>query len=196
LLKIITFHFRAALDLYPNDYSTLNDLATVYINLSPKVDSGIFFLKKAIALQPGLQPAWVNMAMAYRKKNQVDSAIACYEKVLQINPNALIAVFKMADLYFEKGEIRKAMKLNEDVMKANPNLDVPYFNIGYYFFMHGDTTTAVNYWEQAAQRNPTYEVCTNLSNMYRARGNSERANYYYGLSLDAEQRKKRETNPQ
>ncbi|MCX6247534.1 MAG: tetratricopeptide repeat protein [Bacteroidetes bacterium] len=193
LVRLINSHFRMAIKIYPNDYSTLNDLAAMYIKFTPKPDSGIVFLRKAIALQPGLQPAWVNMAMVYRKTNKLDSAILCYQKVLQINPGELNAVFKMADCYYEKRDIRMAMKLNQDVMKKYPNLDVPYFNIGYYYIMHGDTTTAINYWEQAANRNPTYEVCTNLSMMYRARGNMQKSNYYYGLALDAEQRKKTQT---
>jgi len=195
LQQVIVSHFRTALKMYPNDYTTLNDLATVYINFSPKVDSGLVFLRKAIALRPELQPAWVNMAMAYRKKNKLDSAITCYQKVLQINPGALTAVFKMADLYYEKGDFGKAMKMNEDVMKTYPNMDVPYFNIGYYFIMQGDTTTAIRYWEQAAQRNPSYEVCANLSMMYRARGDMGKAKYYYGLAEDAEQQRNKENNP-
>jgi tetratricopeptide (TPR) repeat protein len=189
LQQVIVSHFRTALKMYPNDYSTLNDLATVYINFSPKVDSGIVFLKKAIALRPDLQPAWVNMAMAYRKKNSLDSAIVCYQKVLQINPGALTAVFKMADLYYEKGDYGTAIKMNEQIMTKYPNMDVPYFNIGYYFIMQGDTTTAIRYWEQAAQRNATYEVCFNLSMMYKARGDMEKSNYYSGLANEAEQRR-------
>jgi tetratricopeptide (TPR) repeat protein len=187
LEQVIVSRFRTALKMYPNDYTTLNDLAAAYINFSPKADSGIVFLKKAIALRPELQPAWVNMAMAYRKKNQLDSAISCYQKVLQINPGALSAVFKMADLYFEKGEAGNAIKINEDIIKAYPTLDVPYFNIGYYYIMHGDTTTAIRYWEQAAQRKATYEVCYNLSMMYKARGDMEKSKYYYGLAKDAQQ---------
>jgi protein O-mannosyl-transferase len=193
--QVIVAHFRRALKMYPNDFTTLNDLAAVYLNFSTKYDSAIVFLKKAIALQPGMQPAWVNMAMAYHKKNNLDSAIACYQKVLQINPNALAAVFKMADLYFEKGDFGRAMQMNEDIMKTYPDLDVPYFNIGYYFIMHGDTTTAIKYWEQAAQRNPGYEICTNLGLMYKARGDMEKANYYNRLAEDARQARKNE-NPQ
>ncbi len=195
LQQVIVSHFRTALKMYPNEYTTLNDLAAVYINLSPKVDSGIIFLKKAIALQPEMQPAWLNMAMAYRKKNKLDSAITCYQKVLQINPGTLSAVFKMADLYFEKGEFGKAMKLNEDVMKKYPNLDVPYFNIGYYFIMQGDTTTAIRYWEQAARRNLSYEVCANLSMVYRARGDMGKAKYYNDFAGDGEKRKNSENIP-
>ncbi len=195
LQKMIITHFRRALKIYPNDYVTLNDLATVYINFSHKPDSALVFLKNAINLQPELQPAWVNMAMAYQKKNKIDSAIICYQKVLQINPKALTAYFKMANFYFEKGEVGRAMNMNEALMRKYPDLDVPYFNIGYYFIMQGDTTNAIKYWEQAAQRKATYEVCTDLSIMYKAKGDMERARYYYGLAEDAQQRRNAERNP-
>jgi tetratricopeptide (TPR) repeat protein len=185
LQHVIVSRFRTALKMYPNDYATLNDLGAAYINFTKKPDSGMFFLKKAITLRPDLQSAYVNMAMAYRKKNQLDSAIINYQKVLQINPGALSAVFKMADLYFEKGEVGNAIKINEDIIKAYPTLDVPYFNIGYYHIMHGDTTTAIQYWEQAARRKATYEVCYNLSMMFKARGDMNKANYYSGLAEDA-----------
>jgi Tfp pilus assembly protein PilF len=189
LQQIIVSHFRGALKIYPNDYTTLNDLATVYINFTHRPDSALVFLKKAIALNPELQPAWVNMAMAYHKVNKIDSALACYEKVLQINPKELIAVFKMVDLYFEKGEIAKAMKINDDLMKKYPNLDVPYFSDGYYFLTQGDTTAAIKYWEQAAQRNPGYEVCKNLGYLFKTKGDVEKSRYYYSLAEYAQQRR-------
>jgi tetratricopeptide (TPR) repeat protein len=115
--------------------------------------------------------------------------------VLQINPGALTAVFRMADLYYEKGEFRKAIRMNEDVMKTYPNLDVPYFNIGYYFILQGDTTTAIRYWEQAVRRNLSYEVCKNLSLIYRARGDMEKAKYYNDFAGDAEKWKNYEKKP-
>jgi tetratricopeptide (TPR) repeat protein len=189
LQQIIVSHYRDALKIYPDDYTTLNDLATVYINFTTRPDSALVFLKKAIALKPDLQPAWVNMAMAYRKVNKIDSALACYEKVLQINPKELIAVFKMVDLYFEKGEVAKAMKINDDLMKKYPNLDVPYFSDGYYYLTQGDTTAAIKYWEQAAQRNPGYEVCTNLGYLFKTKGDVEKSRYYYSLAEDAQQRR-------
>jgi Tfp pilus assembly protein PilF len=189
--QTIISHFRTALKLFPNDYTTLNDLSAVYINFTPKPDSGIVFLKKAIALRPELQSAWVNMGMAYTKKNKIDSAISCYQKVLQINPNELNAVFKIADLFFEKGNVGKAMKINEDVIKEHPDKFIPYFNIGSYYFMLGDTLTAVRNWEVAAEKpDASYEVFANLSMMYKAKGNMEKANEYYYRAEDA--RKKRQ----
>jgi TPR repeat protein len=193
-LEIVT-HFRRALKLYPDDYAALNDLATVYIRLTPKADSALGFLQKAIALRPELQSAWVNLAMVYHKENKLDSAILCYQKVLQINPGSMTAFFKIADLYFEKGDVGKAIHLNEDMINKYPDLDVPYFNIGYYFILSGDTTKAIKYFEDAAQRNPTYESCTNLSLIYKARGDFQRSEYYHGLAQEAEQRRNERINP-
>jgi tetratricopeptide (TPR) repeat protein len=192
--EIVT-HFRRALKLYADDYTTLNDLATAYIEFTPKFDSGLVFLKQAIALRPELQSAWVNMAMVYHKENKPDSAIYCYQKVLQINPGSMAAFFKIADLYFEKGDIGKAIHMNEDMIKKYPDLDIPYFNIGYYFILHGDTTTAIKYFEDAAQRNPTYEACTNLSVIYKAKGDVQKSQYYYGLAQEAEQRRNERIAP-
>jgi Tfp pilus assembly protein PilF len=193
--QVIISHFLTALKLYPDDYTTLNDLGEAYTNLSSKVDSGIVFLKKATALRPELQPAWMNMAMAYHKQNKLDSAISCYERVLKINPGALTAVLKMADLYNEKGEFGRAVKMNEAVMKSYPNLDIPYFNIGYYFILLGDTATGIRYWEQAAQRNASYEVCINLGMIYRAAGDRVKARYFFRLAEEARQRGNTENNP-
>jgi tetratricopeptide (TPR) repeat protein len=135
------------------------------------------------------------MAMVCQKENKPDSAIMCYQKVLQINPESMTAFFKIADLYFEKGDMGKAIHMNEDIIKKYPELDIPYFNIGYYFILHGDTTEAIKYFENAAQRNPSYESCTNLSLIYKARGDIQRSEYYHGLAQEAEQRRNERANP-
>jgi Tfp pilus assembly protein PilF len=83
------------------------------------------------------------------------------------------------------------MKINEDVIKEHPDKFIPYFNIGSYYFMLGDTLTAVRNWEVAAEKpDASYEVFANLSMMYKAKGNMEKANEYYYRAEDA--RKKRQ----
>ncbi len=186
----IIHYFRQGLDIYPNNYQTLNDLATVYLKFEGQADSSIYFLKKAIALEPGLQPAWVNMGMAYKLKKNTDSAMICYNKVLSMNPGEYKATIAIANIWNERGDFEKAVKMNQDVIRDHPELDLPYLNIGNYYIMRGDTGTAVSYWVQAAQKNPTYEVCMRLSSLYRAKGDAERANYFYGLAGDATREKR------
>lgn len=189
--QVIIGHLKRALQLYPSEYKTLNDLGTVYINFTEKSDSAFYFLRRAISLNPELQPAWVNLAMAYRKKQDLDSAMYCYRQVLKINPKELTAVFKLADLYFEKGDTGTAFRMNQDMIKSYPNLDIPYFNIGYYHISLGDTTTCIQYWEMAAKKRVTYEVCMNLSVVLRAKGDLDKANYYYSMGMDEARRLKK-----
>jgi protein O-mannosyl-transferase len=189
--QIMIGHFKRALELYPSDYKTLNDLGTVYINFTENPDSAFYFLRNATALNPNLQPAWVNLGLLYRKKGNLDSAKFCYERVLRINPDELNAVFKIADIYFDQHNFAKAFEMTEEVMKAHPDLDVPYFNMGFYHLALRDTTKCIQYWEEAAKRNPSYEVCVDLSIVLKAKGEYEKANYYYSLGMeDAEKQKK------
>jgi len=179
--QVIVSHFRRSLKLYPENYLTTNDLGTVYLFMGKNYDSAIYFLRKAIAIDSSLQPAWVNLGMAYRELKQFPKAIECYEHILKVNPNQIKAVFALANVYNDLGEFDRAVKMNEDVMKAYPNHEMPYINIGNYYMLRKDTATAVNYWEKAAALNPSFELCVQLNSLYLIKGDNEKAAYYYRL---------------
>ncbi|MCX6305103.1 MAG: tetratricopeptide repeat protein [Bacteroidetes bacterium] len=179
--QIIVSHFRRALTLYPDNYLTTNDLGTVYLFMGKNYDSAVYFLRKAIALDSTLQPAWVNLGMAYREQKQYQRAIGCYEHILKVNPNQVKATFALANVYNDMGEFDRAVKMNEDVMKSYPNLEMPYVNIGNYYMLKKDTATAVNYWEKAAAINPSFELCVQLNTLYLIKGDHEKADYYYRI---------------
>ena len=179
--QIIVSHFRRSLDLYPNNYLTTNDLGTVYLFMGKNYDSAVYFLRKAIALDSTLQPAWVNLGMAYRELKQYPEAIGCYEHILKVNPNQVKATFALANVYNDMGEFDRAVKMNEDLMKAYPKLEMPYVNIGNYYMLRKDTATAVNFWEKAASINPSFELCVQLNSLYLIKGDQQKADYYYRL---------------
>ena len=182
--QVIVSHFRRALDLYPQNYLTANDLGTVYLFIGKNYDSATYFLKKAIALDSTLQPAWVNLGMAYREQKEYQKAIECYEHILRINPNQIKAVFALANVYNDLGQFDRAVKMNEDVMKSYPRLEMPYVNIGNYYMLRKDTVTAVSYWEKAASINPSFELCVQLNALYLLKGDKEKADYYYNLGME------------
>ncbi|MFZ4520134.1 MAG: tetratricopeptide repeat protein [Bacteroidales bacterium] len=179
--QVIISHFRRSLALYPDNYLTTNDLGTVYLFMGKNYDSAVYYLKKAIALDSTLQPAWVNLGMAYRGQKQYQQSIACYEHILKVNPNQIKAVFALANVYNDMGDFDRAVKMNEEVMKSYPNLEMPYVNIGNYYMLKKDTATAVNYWEKAAAINPSFELCVQLNTLYLKKGDLEKAEYYYKI---------------
>lgn len=189
--QVIITHFRQSLRLYPDNYKALNDLGTVYLFLTDKPDSAVYFLKKAVDLDPGLQPAWVNLGMAYRKMKAYPEAKACYEHLLKVNPNNLKAIFALADVYNDEGDFDRAVKMNEDIIKVRPDFEMPYINIGNYHMLRADTAQAVRYWEQAAERNPTAELCYQLSFLYKVHGDMKKAAYYGKMADELNQKARR-----
>jgi protein O-mannosyl-transferase len=183
-------YFRKGIEMYPENYSALNDLGSVYINFAQNPDSAIIYLNKAIRIDATLQPAWVNLGLAYRKKQMFDSAVSCYRKVLDMNPHEIKALMAMGNIYNDLGKLDEAVKMNEEAMKVDPQSDVPYRNVGNYYFARQDTATAVKYWEEAARRYPSYDLCMELNSLYRIKGDMQKADYYYDLASAAVRKKK------
>ena len=179
--QTIISHLRRAITLYPDNYLTTNDLGTVYLFMGKNNDSAIYYLQKAIQLDSTLQPAWVNLGMAYRGLKDYPRALSCYEHILKVNPEQIKAVFALADVYNDMGDFDRAVKMNQDVAKQYPNLEMPFVNIGNYYMLRKDTATAVNFWEKAVSINPTYELCVQLNSLYLLKRDEAKADYYYQL---------------
>ncbi|NQV01458.1 MAG: glycosyltransferase family 39 protein [Bacteroidia bacterium] len=177
-LETIKRHFHRSLEIYPGNYQTLNDLGTVYLFFGKDPDSALLFLKKAIDLNSELEPAWVNLGMAFREVKKLDSAAWCYSGILRRNPQNIRAYFALANVYNDMGEIRRAIDMNLDVLRSSPNLDVPYINIGNYILEAGDTAVAIEYYEEAVKRRITFEGCVHLSNLYKSQGDTLKSAYY------------------
>ncbi|TSA25415.1 MAG: DUF1736 domain-containing protein [Bacteroidetes bacterium] len=184
-LEVIKKHFLQSLRIYPRNYQTLNDLGTVYLVFGKDPDSAAFFLKKAIGLNPDLEPAWVNLGMAYKESGKFDSAAWCYSTILRKNPQHLRAYFALANVYNDMGEIQQAIDMNLAVMKSHPELDIPYVNIGNYNLMAGDTMLAIRNYEEAIRHRLTFEGCILLSNLYKSRGDTRKAAFYQRQANEA-----------
>lgn len=189
--QVIITHFRQSLRLYPDNYKALNDLGTVYLFMTDKPDSAVYFLKQAVDLDPDLQPAWVNLGMAYRKMKEYEKAKSCYEHLLKVNPNNLKAIFALADVFNDEGDFERAVKMNEDIIKVKPDFDMPYINIGNYYMLRADTAQAVKYWEQAAERNPSAELCYQLAYLYKVHGDMKKAAHYGKMADELNQKARR-----
>jgi len=184
-LAIMKKHFLRSLEIYPDNYQTLNDLGTVYMYFAKNPDSARLFLKKAVDLDPSLQPAWVNLGMAYREAKQFDSAVYCYQTILRRDPQQIRAYFALANVYNDMGDINRAIQMNAEVLKTYPNLDIPYVNIANYCLQRADSVMAIRNYEEAAMRRPSFEVCVQLSNLYKAKGDLQKADFFRQKAQEA-----------
>jgi protein O-mannosyl-transferase len=180
--ELIINHFLRSVEIYPDQYQTLNDLGTVYLYFDKNADSAIYFLKKALDLKPQLIPAWVNLGMAYRDKGEYQKAIECYNTILEKRPGEIRAIFALSNIYNDMGDFNRAVQMNEDIIQKYPELDMPYINLGNYYIQRGDTATAVRNWEIAVSKRPTYEGAMQLNYLYKVHGDQQKADYYYNMA--------------
>jgi len=183
-LDVIKKYFKKSLEIYPDNYQATNDLGAVYLFLGKDPDSAIIYLRKAIALNDQLEPAWVNLGMSYRETMQYDSAVYVYSTILRRNPSQIRAYFALANVYNDMGYINRAIEMNTEVLKSNPNLDVPFINIGNYLLQAGDTAMAIRNYEEAINRRMTFEGCVHLSNLHKSQGDMQKSIYYQQLSAE------------
>jgi tetratricopeptide (TPR) repeat protein len=180
--ELILEHFLRSLEIYPNQYQTINDLGTVYLYFDKNPDSAIIYLNKAVALKPDLIPAWVNLGMSYREKGEYNKAIECYDTILQKRPGEIRAIFALANIYNDMGDFNRAVQMNEEVIQKFPELDMPYINLGNYYIQRGDTAAAVKNWEIAVSKRPTYEGAMQLNYLYKMHGDQQKADFYLQMA--------------
>ncbi len=83
----IISHYRRALAIYPDNHQANYDLGTAYLLLGKKWDSAAWYLRKSVALDSTLQPAWVNLGIACREQNKYTEAIECFENAMKVDPD-------------------------------------------------------------------------------------------------------------
>ncbi|MCX6250108.1 MAG: tetratricopeptide repeat protein [Bacteroidetes bacterium] len=188
---VITYYFQKGLNIYPRNYQALNDLASVYVNFAEKPDSSAIYLRKAIAMEPTLQPAWVNLGLVYRKLHKYDSATYCYQRILKENPKELKALIALANINNDLGNFAEALKYLQQAIQNDPSSDLPYRALGNYYITKGDTLSAIQYWIKASEKNPAYDVFMQLNSMYRGIRNMEKANYYYEKAMELTRKNKK-----
>ncbi|MBN1198223.1 MAG: tetratricopeptide repeat protein [Bacteroidales bacterium] len=180
-------HFLQSLKIFPQNYQTLNDLGTVYLFFDHNPDSAVLLLKRAISLNPSLEPAWVNLGMAYKEVHKPDSAAWCYSTILQNNPRQIRAWFALANSYFDMGDLQRAIEMNQEVIKSNPALDIPYINIGNYWLQTGDTLKAIENYVEALNRRMTSEGCSHVSALYKSLGDTLKSDQYRQMASEGKQ---------
>ncbi len=180
-------HYNQALKVYPQHYSSLNNLGLIYFVLFKQYDVAIRYFEKAIETNPRKKDmTYFNLAYSYEMLNNYPQAIKYYKKAININPAFIKAKSNLANLYYRIGDFETAVIINEEIMKIDNNIDIPYINIGNYYLMKSDTITAISYMEKASEKfPPNYNLCMNLSHYFKQKGDSLKADYYYDKAIKA-----------
>jgi len=139
---------------YPQDYTTLNNIGTIYVNVFKDSKKAQPFFKKAMIAKPDNVQAQYNFAFCYEKRNLKDSAIWSYEKIIKTNTDYLPAYLQLRELYISKQEYAKAIAYDKRTIDLSPMEAKLYINLGNVYLLNKDTLSGVEEFEKAVNLEP------------------------------------------
>lgn len=161
IINETTYHFKQAavlmkegVEKYPEDYTNLNNLGTIYINIFNDGYTAWPFFKRAIALNPKDPPTQFNYAFCYEKRNLPDSAIIYYEKMIVSNTQYITVYIQLHELYLKKKAYEKAIICDEKAIKQFPYNAQLYVNLGNTLILAKDTSKGVEQFVKAIGLEP------------------------------------------
>ena len=102
-------------------------LGNCYTELD-RYDEGIAQQQKALALDPTLHEAWVNMGVAQRLKGEFDEAERCYREAEKLNPNYAELHASFGAVYILKDEPQKALASLDRAISLDKTLAIAHSN--------------------------------------------------------------------
>lgn len=195
----ILFFFRRSVAVFPQYYSSYNNIGTVYFTILAGLEpdsvkklryyqTSVSYFEKALEIKPDYADASYNLAFAYERTGKYRDAIRYYMKTLHDKPDNIKAMSNMANIYNDRiNKFDSAVMINKMIMDTDPASDLPYVNMGSYYIMQNKMDVAVLYLDTALQKSPqNYQLASFLENYYRNR-NIEMAERYRKISAHAQE---------
>lgn len=115
-------HYQRALALKPAYPQALHNLGVLFATPGPEEDlvAAREHLRRAVAAQPGLAAAWLELARLARREGKLPAAIENYKKVLELDPGEVAALIDLGGLYQVTLETRLALPLLERAVALAP----------------------------------------------------------------------------
>ena len=183
IIKETTYHYKQAVQLmiagvkkYPSDFTTLNNIGTIYINIFNDATTAQPYFKKSISINPNDEVAQYNYAYCYEKRNRPDSAIFYYEKMLGANMTYPLIFIQLRELYIKKGQYLKVIICDKAAIKQNPRSAKLYINLGNIYMLNKDTLSGIEEFEKAVNIEPgNTNLRSQIINFLKSAGYTDKA---------------------
>ncbi len=145
-------HYFTASSLRANYADVLYNIGSVYGEDLNMLDSGIYYLHKAIAANPEKTEAYNNMGTFYYKKGILDSATHYYGLVLEDKPEYPLGWYNLACVYFGQEKFPEALEAYQKCVKYDPGFGEGWLSLGNTWAKLGDTKQQMDCYTKAAQK--------------------------------------------
>jgi len=119
-------------------------------------DKAIYYLTKAIDLNPRYAAAYNNRGFAYAELHQYENAISDFTKVIGIIPNEAAAYYGRGQAYYNKGQYDQAISEFTTALRINPEDAQAYYNRGVAYYKKGQYDQAISDYDKAIEVDPAY----------------------------------------
>lgn len=110
------------------------------------LDQAMDAYKVAIALDPHMAAAMVNLGTLYFNIHDLEKAEKYYKRAVEVNPAYPLAHFNLGNLYDECGYRNKAHHCYLQALKLDANYTDAHYNLALLFQGTGETMKAVRHW--------------------------------------------------
>jgi tetratricopeptide (TPR) repeat protein len=182
----ITNAFRYAYAAYAADNNAayvLNTLSSLHLDNS-RIDSAIFYAKKAIIAAPKWRYPYVTLAYAYKTLNRADSALKYYHKAIEVDPSNADAYVDLGHYYYFLSRSDSAIANYEKALRIEPHNVYASNNIGWLYHDKKNYDKAIDYFKQSIKADPKFINAYNgLSKTFFETKQYDSARIYYSKAF-------------
>ncbi len=133
-------------------------------------------LKKAIALNPKNDRAYVELGQLYQAQDKLSQAEDSLKQAIALNPQSDRAYLRLGWFYQAQGKLSRAEDLLRKAIELNPQNDRAYVGLGWLYRAQGKSSQAEDAFKKAIALNPQNDgAYFELGWLYRAQGKSSQA---------------------
>ncbi len=141
----------------PEEIGSYSYLAVVLSALK-KWDEAIFYLQKALKMDPLSKSIRSHIANLYLLKGEPDKAISYINKMKLDQPSDSLFVIDLVKPLLNAHRFQESKHMLQDYLKKNPEDATFHGLLGMVLFLQNDKTTAQTEWEEALKLNPNEPV--------------------------------------
>jgi len=178
--------FQYAYTAYASDKNAayiLNTLSALHLD-NNRIDSAIFYARKAIVTAPKWRYPYVTLAFSYKTLNRPDSAIKYYRKAMELNPGNADAYVDLGHYYYSLSKGDSAIAYYEKALRIEPNNVYASNNIGWLYHDRKNYDQAIVYFKQSIKADPKFINAYNgLSKTFFVTKQYDSARIYYSKAF-------------
>lgn len=148
-------YMRQLIDLEPDFYAHLYDLAYAY-EKTGDFENSIIYYRKYLEEEPFSDSAWYNLGIIYNKLEQYSDALEAYDYALVINSQNTFAIFNKGNILSNLDRYAEAIPVYHEYLENEPESFEAMTYLAESYEKTGDFIMATKYYQEAIDLAPEY----------------------------------------